>query len=400
MIGRRRVAVLAGALALSVGSLLAGSAALAGGPTVVVVRPSAGNGWTVGGSGVIATGQPPGGLGAGAVRVESEVATTGRGFVRTDQAPVAGTKLANLSRVDYRVAVTAYPPAAQFLTGYVVLSLALDGNPSNSGNAAPGQPNLVSVIYEPCYAQPANCTGTIQPLNTWTTWSATPGSPAWWNADLINGHPPATVFSTLNTVVLGAYPQAVITAMKVQVGQLGAGPPWQGWHGWLDGVQFVTAGPNPVDELVNFEPDLPARPGPPTHVLATAAGTTVTITWSPPVTGGPVTGYVVIVNGVTHLLPASARSLTVHGLAAGTTVHITVAAANGAGTGAAVAAQATVPKAVPNLPGPTPAVARPTLPATGLPTLPGAIGLTLVVTGWALISTSKPKRRNPLPKHN
>lgn len=382
-------AVLVAGLSMSVLVTTAASAS-----TVVVVRPSAPNGWTVGGSGVIATGQPAGGLGAGAVQVESEVASTGRGFARTDVAPVAGTRLTDLTRVDYRVAVTAYPPASQFLTGYVVVFLALDGNPANTGNAAPGQPNLVAVIYEPCYAQPANCSGTIQPLNVWKTWSATPASPAWWNADAISGHAPGTVFSTLDTVVLGAFPNSVITAMKVQVGQGGAGAPWQGWHGWLDGVRFVAGGAAPVDELVDFEPNLPALPGPPTHVLAAAATTSVTITWSPPTTGGPVTGYTVVVDGVTHHLPASARSLTVGAPGPGSTVHASVAAVNAAGTGPAVSVQATVSPAARPSPSPT---NSPSLPATGTSPAQGYVtisGVSMILLGLVLLAASTRRRED------
>jgi Fibronectin type III domain len=389
---RARWRVVAGVVAVAV-SFLVAAPVLAGGPTVVVVRPSAGNGWTVGGSGVISTGQPAGGLGTGAVRVESEVATTGRGFVRTDQAPVAGTALADLQSVDYRVAVTAYPPGAQFLTGYVVLSLALDGNPANTGDAIPGQPNLVSVIYEPCYAQPANCTGTIQPINTWTTWSAAPNSPAWWNADLINGHPPATVYSTLSAVVLAAFPQAVITAMKVQVGQLGAGPPWQGWHGWLDGVRFTTTGTHPVDELVDFEPDLPALPGSPTNLGATTAGNSVTIRWSPPTTGGPPSGYVVTVNGVKHVLAASARSLVITGLTPGSTVRISVAATNTAGTGPAATTQVTTAKPVASETAHPAIPPTPTLPDTGAPGLLGGVGFASVAIGLALLIAARTRSR-------
>jgi hypothetical protein len=368
--------------------ILAG-AAVAAGSTTVVVRPSALNGWTLGGSAGIITVQPAGGMGSGAVRVESQVATTGRGFVRTDVAPVSGSRLADLTRVDYQVAVAAYPPASQFLTGYVNLSLALDGNAANTGNAGPGQPNLVTVTYEPCYALPANYSGTIQPLNSWHTWSATPASPAWWPDDQIGAHAPASIYSTLDAVVLGAYPDAVITAMKVQVGQLGAGTPWQGWSGWLDGVRFVAGGASPVDELVDFEPNLPAPPGAPTTVKAAATASTASLTWAPPTTGGiPILRYIVVVNGVSHTLPASARSFTVNGLSVGTIVHFTVAAVNVAGTGPAAAASVEVIAAQPEHP------VAPTLPDTGPDQLATSLLAAAVLLGLGVPLTLANARRS------
>jgi|GEM_PF-2241103 len=382
-----------GVLGAALTVILAVAAAASGG-TTVVVRPSALNGWTLGGSAQIITGQPAGGTGSGAVRVESQVATTGRGFVRTDVTPVSGSRLADLTRVDYQVAVTAYPPASQFLTGYVNLSLALDGNPANTGNAGPGQPNLVTVTYEPCYALPASCSGTIQPLNSWHTWSATPASPAWWPDDQIGAHAPGSIYSTLDAVVLGAYPDAVITAMKVQVGQLGAGAPWQGWSGWLDGVRFVTGGASPVDELVDFEPNLPALPGAPIKVKASATTSTATLTWAPPTTGGiPILRYIVVVNGVSHTVPASARSFIVGGLSVGTIVHFTVAAVNAAGTGPAGAVAVVVIAAQPEPP------AAPTLPDTGAEQLAASLLAVAALLGvgaaLTLVNVRRGRSRQP-----
>lgn len=369
------------------------TAAVAAGGTTVVVRPSSPHGWTLGGSAVITTGQPAGGIGSGAVHVESQVATTGRGFVRTDVAPVSGTKLADLARIDYQVAVTAYPPASQFLTGYVNLYLALDGNPANTGNAGPGQPNMVSVTYEPCYASPTNCSGTIQPMNTWHTWSATPASPAWWPDDQIGAHPPASIYSTLDAVVLGAYPNAMITGMKVQVGQLGAGAPWQGWTGWMDGVHFLAGGASPVDQLIDFEPNLPVPPGPPTMVKASATTSRATLSWAPPTTGGvPILSYVVVVDGVSHTLPATARLFTLNGLSAGTIVNFTVRAVNASGAGPVAAASVTVSAAQ------SEQVTGPSLPDTGtgqLATSVVAAGVLLALGVPLTLATTGRGRRNP-----
>jgi len=285
--GATRSRVLAGAGAAAA-ALLCAVPAIAAGPTTVVSTPSQPNGWALGGSALLATAPPPGGLQAAAVYVESEVATSGRGFVVTETAPVAGTRLADLTAVDYQVNVKAYPPASQFLTGTAFLWLALDGNPANAGDAQPGQPNNVVIAYEPCYALPSNCTGTIQPVGVWTNWSATPGSPAWWPANDIAPNDAATIYSTLDAVVLAAFPNAVITRLRVQIGQGGAGAPWEGWSGYLDGVRFQAGGSTPVDVLVDFEAD-PVPPPPTPTPAPTPAPTPSALPAQPPLpdTGAP-----------------------------------------------------------------------------------------------------------------
>ncbi|MGZ4608852.1 MAG: heparinase II/III domain-containing protein [Actinomycetes bacterium] len=95
-------------------------------------------------------------------------------------------------------------------------------------------------------------------------------------------------------------------------------------------------------------------PAPPPLVSAASSGRgVVTVTWEPPLdTGGaPLTRFVVRVNGVRTVVPASARSLVVRGVVAGARA-VSVRGANAVATSGATSTRVAVP-AYPSVSGPT-----------------------------------------------
>ncbi|WP_426574026.1 fibronectin type III domain-containing protein [Aquihabitans sp. McL0605] len=98
-------------------------------------------------------------------------------------------------------------------------------------------------------------------------------------------------------------------------------------------------------------------PGAPTAVTGTAGNTTVSLSWTAPATdgGSPVTGYTVTPSiGATAQAPitfnAAATTQTITGLTNGTAYTFTVAATNGAGTGAGSAASPAITPQTPSAP--------------------------------------------------
>ena len=86
-------------------------------------------------------------------------------------------------------------------------------------------------------------------------------------------------------------------------------------------------------------PFVPVLPGAPQNLVASLSGTTATITWSPPASGGVPTGYHVQVSlspagAVLVSLPTTATSLVVPGVPPGV-FYLRVVAVNAAGTGPA-----------------------------------------------------------------
>lgn len=80
-------------------------------------------------------------------------------------------------------------------------------------------------------------------------------------------------------------------------------------------------------------------PGPPRNVRATANGTTVTMSWDPPATGGPPTTYVVVFNG--EFYPVGLAT-AVSGTVAPGRYLLAVLARNASGDSAAVTVEVTV----------------------------------------------------------
>ena len=76
-------------------------------------------------------------------------------------------------------------------------------------------------------------------------------------------------------------------------------------------------------------------PNPPTYVRATRAGATATVSWQPPTPNGgsPVSGYRVVLQpgGAVRTTAASARTVQLNGLAAGTDYTVQVAATSAVG---------------------------------------------------------------------
>lgn len=107
-------------------------------------------------------------------------------------------------------------------------------------------------------------------------------------------------------------------------------------------VASNAAGTGPESTAVTVTlPTVPPPPGPPTAFSASVAGDTATFTWTPPTSGGAVSGYVLIA-GVssgfaipiaTAPLPASSPGLVVPGVPAGT-YYLRVVAQNAGGTSA------------------------------------------------------------------
>jgi subtilisin family serine protease len=104
---------------------------------------------------------------------------------------------------------------------------------------------------------------------------------------------------------------------------------------------------------------VPALPGAPSGVQASAGDRSATVSWTAPVlVGGGVSAYVVSASPGGHTATAGggSTSTTVGGLANGTTYTFTVRATNAAGTGpASAASNAVTPTGPPPAPAPTPA---------------------------------------------
>jgi hypothetical protein len=93
-----------------------------------------------------------------------------------------------------------------------------------------------------------------------------------------------------------------------------------------------TASSNEVTLLV----PAPAAPGPPTLSPASVSGSNVTLSWAPPTSGTPPTGYTVLARvpgsaAVVASLPVTGTSVTVPASAG--TYQVSVVANNGAGAG-------------------------------------------------------------------
>jgi Fibronectin type III domain len=145
---------------------------------------------------------------------------------------------------------------------------------------------------------------------------------------------------------------------------------------------------------------VPAGPGAPTNVVATATGaTSAVVSWTPPAnaSAAEVTAYVVFLTSVAQIEVAHASfpetSVVVSGLQPGSTyAFIVVAFGPDGGTSASLPsnavvlglAAATAPSLAPTTPGPSATAA--TLAVTGAPTLPTVIvGFALVAGGMVLL---------------
>jgi photosystem II stability/assembly factor-like uncharacterized protein len=90
-------------------------------------------------------------------------------------------------------------------------------------------------------------------------------------------------------------------------------------------------------------------PTPPTGIQVAAGDTEATLTWAPPLSGGPITSYAVTASpgGATTTVSAVVPAATVTGLTNGTPYTFTVAATNAVGTGpASLPSSAVTPTAV------------------------------------------------------
>lgn len=99
--------------------------------------------------------------------------------------------------------------------------------------------------------------------------------------------------------------------------------------------------------------DVPTAPSAPRDVVAGVNGTSVALTWNPPLDdgGAPVAGYMVYVSpgGDPYLVPASATSRVVNGLTPLRSYEFTVVAFNSVGAG--VPSEVVGPIAIPTVPG-------------------------------------------------
>lgn len=96
--------------------------------------------------------------------------------------------------------------------------------------------------------------------------------------------------------------------------------------------------------------------GPPTDVSVTGANKTVTVSWNPPTSDAPITGYTVVVTptgggaSVTRSAGATATSLSVAGLAVGAEYSVTVASRTAVGTSVPSAAATATTFGLPGVP--------------------------------------------------
>jgi len=96
--------------------------------------------------------------------------------------------------------------------------------------------------------------------------------------------------------------------------------------------------------------------GPPTDVSVTGANKTVTVSWNPPTSDAPITGYTVVVTptgggaSITRSAGATATSLSVAGLAVGAEYSVTVASRTAVGTSVPSAAATATTFGLPGVP--------------------------------------------------
>lgn len=232
--------------------------------------------------------------------------------------------------------MTRLSPA--LVSGLLVASLTwVAGVPIATGQPAPPGP-------------PANLQATVNGNTLSLTWAA----PA-------TGGAPATYTLVARTAAAGpvvaTIPLGNVTAFHA------VGP---------NGVFVVTlvatnaagAGPESASVTLTF-PTLPAPPGPPTALAASALGSTATITWNPPASGGVVGSYVLTagltpgfaVPIATLPVPASAGGTVVPGVPAGT-YYVRVLAQNAGGV-SSPSNEVSLTIAGPTAPG-APTLAQPT----------------------------------------
>lgn len=249
-------------VAATIGLAAIALAALAGGfvgsanalpSTVVVVTPSAADGWTYvqqGTCGSADTGSQgfvtgPGSPPAGAGSFEMTVGSDGDSFQGFGTTSFGETKLADLTTLSYSTYVS------QPSTGggdqqapYMNIRLDLDGNGSPDDR----------FFFEPTYSSGGYGGDPVAPQppiadNVWQTWDALHGG--WWSANDGFGGPP---LHTLQQILLDN-PNATIVngpnaGIKINVGC--GGGAWQGFIGNFDNV---TVGINSADTTYDFEPD-------------------------------------------------------------------------------------------------------------------------------------------------
>jgi chitodextrinase len=131
----------------------------------------------------------------------------------------------------------------------------------------------------------------------------------------------------------------------------------------LGGTHYVftvkaanVAGNSPASNTVGVTTTTSAPSAPSNLHESAKSKTSVSLAWTAPATGGsPITHYLVDKTGsLIATLGASTRGDTVTGLSAGTTYHLTVAAENAIGTGAAATLTVTTTATVPPPPPPPP----------------------------------------------
>jgi hypothetical protein len=230
-----------------IASVAAGAAALAAAgvaiAATVTVSPSGMDGWsavndTCGAASTAAIdfvagpGTPPAGTGS----ARFTVGANGDSYPTLRTANHDGTKLSDLTALDYWTYVSAAPGSqAPYIDLYV------DWNGDNARDDI--------LTFEPVY------NGTVT-MNTWQHWDAYSGQ--WWS-DVMGGPPPLTTLSAY----VAAHPNATILAGEQSL-ILAAGCGGGAWTGFVGNADALTVGVSGANTTTyDFEPG-PALVGPPT----------------------------------------------------------------------------------------------------------------------------------------
>lgn len=215
--------------------------------TVVVVKPSAMNGWAivddttgggVGGSFVNGPGSPPAGVGSGRL----QLATAGAGWYFGGGASYAGTPLADLTSLQYSTYRSSIDAGNNLA---IALQINVDYDLTDASIGWQGR-----IVFEPYNTFPGGV-----PQNTWQGWNALAGK--WWqsgnaivgNSNVGKACPQSSPcnWSTLTA----AYPNAGFHATFGAI-VLKAGSNWAGFDGNVD---YVTIGVSGTDTTYDFEPE-------------------------------------------------------------------------------------------------------------------------------------------------